>query len=378
MNDHETTEVDEAMEKLGAGMHLAIRYGSAEKNLNTLLPGLIKKKADLARCMLCSDDVSVAELSRDGHVDRIIRRARDIFMETAGLDREAASLEAVAMATLNPSRFLKPFYDYHQLPHTGEVAAGFKANLVVLSSLDDLRADRVIRNGVVVAENGRLCSDPGSFDYSGFLKSVNVGKKIEASDFRIEVPGKGDEVMVNVIEVVPHSLITRKVVVPFPVRAGLLVAQPEKDLAKIAVFERHHGTGSRQVAFVQGLGITKNAIASTVAHDSHNLIVAGVDDAAMARAANYLIEHGGGMVVVRDDDVVYFPLQIGGLMSTMDRETVVEQYKSVVAASKMLGMKLENIFMTLSFISLPVIPELKITDRGLVDVEAFDFIGLLA
>ncbi|HSA14082.1 MAG TPA: adenine deaminase [Spirochaetota bacterium] len=378
MNDHEATGPAEAAEKLAAGMYLALRYGSADKTLDAILPDLVARGADLSRCMLCSDDVSAAELGRDGHVDRIIRRAREIFMQSGGMPAQDAAVRAIALATVNPAGYLSRFLDFHSLPPVGKVAPGHRANLALLRSLENIEVETVIRGGVIVAERGRLVQRKPRYDYSALLKSVNVGKKITPEDFVIAAPEKAKSVRARVIDVVPHCLLTKTAIVEMPAVNGEIKADPESDIAKIAVFERHHATGSRMVALARGLGIKSNAIASTVAHDSHNLIVAGVDDESMARAAMYLVENGGGMVVVLDSGDVYFPLQIGGLMSTADMGEVARQYGAVVEASRKIGMVHENIFMTLSFISLPVIPELKITDRGLVDVGKFDFVPLFS
>jgi adenine deaminase len=376
MNDHEATGADEALEKLAAGMYLAIRYGSAEKNLDAILPQLIERGADLSRCMLCSDDLSAVELHHDGHVDRIMRRARDIFIKAGGLSTRNAAIEAIIMATATPAAYLSRFFEFQGMPPLGAVARGHGANLVVLSSLDDLIVDKVIHRGKVVAEKGALVDRLPVYDYTLLLDSVNVGRPVTAADFYIASPVPDGAVSVRVIDVIPSSMLTGDAAVEMTARAGRINAVPEDDIAKIAVFERHHATGSRAVGFVRGLGITKHAIASTVAHDSHNLIVAGVDDESMARAARCLVERGGGMVAVLDEGEVYFSLQIGGLMSTEGIEQVARSYGDVVAASRELGMRHENIFMILGFLSLPVIPELKITDRGLVDVGKFDFVPL--
>lgn len=376
MNDHEVTGPDEAIEKLEAGMYIALRYGTADKALNAILPDLISRGADLSRYMLCSDDVSAAELDRDGHVDRIIRRARDIFSKFGGLSAQDAAVSAIAMATLNPGKYLSRFLEFQSLPPIGKIAPGYKANLVTLKSLEGLEVEHVIREGVIVAERGSLISKQLSYDYSGLLNSVNVGKKISAKDFTIAAPKGKKDARVRVIDVIPHSLLTQTAVVAMPIENGEIAADPARNIIKIAVFERHRATGSRTVALARGLGITSNAIASTVAHDSHNLIVAGVNDESMARAAQYLVDNGGGMVVVLDSGDVYFPLQIGGLMSTAEIGTVAGQYNAVVEASRKIGMGHDNIFMTLSFLSLPVIPELKITNKGLVDVGKFDFVPL--
>lgn len=376
MNDHEATEPDEAIEKLAAGMYIALRCGSADKTLNTILPELLARRVDLSRCMLCSDDVSAVELSRDGHVDRIIRRVRDIFSEVGGMSPQDAAIAAITMATLNPARYLSRFLEFQSLPPVGKIAVGHRANLVILRSMQGLEVASVIVGGVVVAERGCLSATMPRYDYSRLLKSVNVGGEISTKDFAIAAPLGSSSALVRVIDVVPQSLFTRCAVLAMAIKNGEVVAHPSEDIAKIAVFERHRATGSHTVGLVRGLGIHSGAIASTVAHDSHNLIVVGVDDGSMARAAGHLVQHGGGMVVVLDADLVYFPLPIGGLMSTAEISTVAEQYTAVVLASRRIGAVHDNIFMTLSFLSLPVIPELKITDRGLVDVGRFDFVSL--
>ncbi|MFH0784268.1 MAG: adenine deaminase [Pseudomonadota bacterium] len=377
MNDHEATEPDEAIEKLKAGMYIALRYGSADKTLNAILPELLTRGIDLSCCMLCSDDVSAVELSCDGHVDRIIRRVRDIFSGVGGLRLQDATIAAITMATLNPARYLSRFLEFQRLPPVGKIAAGHRANLVILRSFEGLEVESVIVGGVIVAEKGSLCATMPRYNYSGFLKSVNVGRTLSAKDFAITTPQGHRNAKVRVIDVIPQSLLTRTAVLSMTARNGELQADPTRDIAKIAVFERHRATGSHTIALARGLGIRSGAIASTVAHDSHNLIVAGVDDESMAYAAGHLVHHGGGMVVVMESELVYFPLPIGGLMSTAEIGTVAEQYNAVVLASRKIGAVHDNIFMTLSFLSLPVIPELKITDRGLVDVGRFDFVSLI-
>jgi len=195
-------------------------------------------------------------------------------------------------------------------------------------------------------------------------------------DFEIKAPVNQSTVKAKIIEVIPKSIITKETSLYLPVKNQQLRADTNLDLAKIAVFERHQATGNHSLGFVRGLGIKKGAIASTIAHDSHNLIITGVDEGAMVKAGNFLIEKGGGMVVVVGEDIEYFPLKIGGLMSDSNIETVVQQYGGVIEAVKNIGTSLENIFMTMSFLALPVIPKLKITDKGLVDVEKFAFVKL--
>lgn len=376
MNDHETTGPDEAIEKLEAGMHLALRYGSADKSLDAILPELIARGVDLSRCMLCSDDISATELCRDGHVDRIIRRVRDIFMTIGGLSAQDAAIAAIAMATLNPAGYLSRFLELHALPPVGKIAPGHRANLAILKSIEGLEVESVIWNGVIVAQKGALISSKVVYDYSDLMQSVNVGRVITAKDFAIAAPAGKTSVEVRVIDVIANSLLTGSALLAMAVDNGEIIADPARDIAKIAVFERHRATGLRTIALARGLGIQSGAIASTVAHDSHNLIVAGVDDASMARAVQYLVENQGGMVVILDSGAVFFPLPIGGLMASAAINVVTRQYNEVVAASRKIGIVHDNLFMTLSFLSLPVIPALRITDKGLVDVGDFAFAPL--
>lgn len=375
MSDHETTSPAEAIDKLKSGIHLAIRYGSADKALDDILPALIREGLDLSRCMLCSDDISPRELLESGHVDRIIKKARAVFIEHAGFDIEKATVEAISLATLNPARYIARFLRHHSHPMIGEIAEGYKANLIILDNLEELRIDRVLHAGESVVEGGVYRRERVQYDYSEFLGSVNMGELSE-DDFRIAYDGKRESVNARIIEVIPNSLLTRSTVSAVETLNKELHPSPEEDIIKIAVFERHHATGSHAVSFVKGLGLKRNAAASTVAHDSHNLIIAGTEEKSMARAANHLIRNGGGMVAVDNERIFYLPLKIGGLMSLDSIEEVVEHYRTVQDGARVLGTDLEHFFMTLSFLALPVIPELKITDKGLVDVNRFEIVSL--
>lgn len=375
MSDHESSNLDEVIEKHNLGMHIALRYGSATKDLERILPGLLKANFNLDRFMVCSDDLDPIELYEKGHVDRIIRKTRDIIQENSRSSLEQASVLAISLATINPSRYFSRFLRLHNYPETGEIAKGKKANLVVFDSLEDLEIDKAVYNGVLLVNNKEYVGELLDYDYSEFLGKVNIGKKLLPDDFKIAAPGNKTSLDVKVIEIIKDSLETKQKILPFVVYNKELKTNPEKDIAKIAVIERHKATGSYSLGFVEGLGIKKGACASTVSHDSHNLIVVGVDDKSMAEASNYLSEKGGGMVVVADK-IDYFPLKICGLMSTSSIEKVVDEYKNIKKATRRVGSILENTFMTMAFLALPVIPKLKITNRGLVDVEKFKFVSL--
>lgn len=375
MSDHETISLDEVIEKNKLGMYIALRYGSATKDLERIFPGLLEANIDLDRFMLCSDDIDPFDLSEEGHVDRIVKKAREIIQRHTSLNFEQATILAIRLATLNPSNYFSRFYKFHSLPETGEIAEGKKANLVVFQSLEALEIDTVLHNGELVVSQSEYIGKHPDFDYSEFLGQVVTGKTFQAEDFKIKPKKSRTSVNVRVIEIIKDSLETGHKILPFSVVSGEIKTDPEKDLAKIAVIERHRGTGSYSLGFVQGLGLKKGAIASTVAHDSHNLIVAGADDESMARAVLLLSEKGGGMAVITEK-TDYFPLEIAGLMSTSKIEKVVDDYRRIRQAVKNTGSPLDNPFMVLSFLALPVIPKLKITNRGLVDVEKFQFVDL--
>lgn len=379
MSDHECTWLDEAVEKRRAGMTIALRYGTASKDLDRILPELWDRMdGDLSGFMLCSDDISAAELLRDGHMDRTVRRTRDLLQASAGLDPTTATIEALRLATRNPGAYFARFFRTQNLPPMGTLAEGARANAVVLDSLETLAVRHVFCGGARVDERN---AEPTPPPVPTVLRSsVQLPHPPTANDFRIEIePTPGQETAtLRVIEFEPGSLLTGQSVAEFAIGDGGIAADPTRDLAKIAVLERHGGPGTRAVGFVRGLGLKTGALASTVAHDSHNLVVAGVEDEALVAACDALRQCGGGFAVAVDDDVQVLPLEVGGLMADRSIATVVREFDELLAAAQSTGTALENPFMALSFLSLPVIPELKITDRGLVDVGRFDFVPLQA
>ena len=377
MSDHESRTGPEALEKRQAGMTVAMRYGSATKDLDQILPFLAEQGVSLDGFLLCSDDLDAEELHNHGHVDRIVRRARDILVRHARLNVEQAAIQAITMATLHPARYFSRFFRHHGYPEMGAIIPGRVANLAVLDSLDSLECSTVVRRGEVVVANGKVArvEDPG--EYGELLHTVRIKRPLAASDFVVPFSGPGKEAAVRVIGAEDGSLSTKHRVLRLPVYNGKIQIDLVQDVVKIAVIERHHNTGRRAVGFVSGLGIQQGAVASTVGHDSHNLIVAGVDERAMATAANHLAAIGGGMAVAIGDKVTALPLAICGLMSTSSIDAVVVQYQALLAVAKQTGTSSKNVFLLLSFLALPVIPQLKITNRGLVDVDAFAPVPLL-
>lgn len=377
MSDHESSTGEEALEKRQAGMTVAIRYGSATKDLDVILPYLVERGECLEGYMLCSDDLDAEELHERGHVDRIVRRARDILVQHGNIDNEQATIQAIAMATLHPARYFSRFFRHHGYPEMGAIALGSVANLAVLDSLETLECSTVIRRGEVVVANGIVERREVPGDYGGLLRSVTVKEPLSASDFIVPYNGPEREVAARVIGAEDGSLTTQMRIDDLPVTDGEIKADLARDVIKIAVIERHHNTGKQAVGFVSGLGMQRGAVASTVGHDSHNLIVAGVHEHAMATAANHLVKIGGGMAVAIGNEITSLPLPICGLMSTSSVDAVVADYRSLQAAASRTGTTSKNIFLLLSFLALPVIPHLKITNRGLVDVDAFSPVPLL-
>jgi adenine deaminase len=307
-------------------------------------------------------------------MDRTVRRAREVVTENAGLDLEAATLLVLRLASFNPGRYFQRFFDLLRQPGMGRLKEGFRADLVIIDDLKSFKVNEVLVGGREVARSGGCLQVPEKVCFDAFLNSVNPGRRFSAEDFRIACDRPS--VRANVIGVVPNSLLTKKLVLDIRSEAGELRAAPDRDIAKVAVIERHKGTGRFALGLVRGLGLRRGAVASTVAHDSHNIIVAGVDDGAMAEAVNRLAEAGGGMIAVGPEGAAIHPLEVAGLMSGRPAEETALSYRRARRAARELGSPLDNVFMTLSFLALPVIPELKLTDRGLVDVALYGFVPL--
>jgi adenine deaminase len=352
-SDHEACHLDEAREKLRAGMHVMIREGSSEKNLFDLLP--LINDFNSQNCSLVTDDRHCDDLLRDGHLDHTIRLA---------VSRGFSPLRAIQMASINTAR-------YFGLRRRGAVAPGYRADFVLLDELETFSIFQTYLDGKVIAP---ASWGPASTDLT-VTKSVHLGE-VDPSCLKMPAPADGKKV--RVIRTVPGQIVTEMDMVVPVTRDGLIMADSESDVVKLAVFERHHGSGGVGLGLVRGLGLKSGAIASTVAHDSHNLIVAGVSDSDMLLAVRALADCGGGFVCVRDGWVLNLvPLPLAGLMSDEEPEIVAAGLDGLNASARELGCP-ENInpFMQLSFLSLPVIPRLRLTDRGLVDVEAFAPVSL--
>jgi adenine deaminase len=354
-SDHECTTYQEALEKRRLGMWIMIREGSAARNLEALLPLVLDHGP--AGVLLCTDDREPDHLLREGHVNDVVRKAVALG---------CSAFDAVTMATLNAAR-------YHRLDRHGAVAPGYLADIVAVEDLQRFRPVGVWKRGDLAAEDGRALTVPPVEAPAWMRDSVRVAP-LGATDFALSANGS-----VRVIGVEPDQIVTRALVASPPTREGHALADPDRDLAKVAVVERHHRTGRIGVGFVTGFGLRHGAMASTHAHDAHNVVVGGVDDADMAAAVNRLAENGGGQVVIsRGRVLAELPCPIGGLLSDRSAEEVAAAAVGLQEAAEQLGTTLDAPFMAASFLALSVIPELKITDRGLVDTVNLELVPLEA
>jgi len=354
-SDHECTTLEEAREKLRRGMHILIREGTTARNLHALLPLVTPANARL--CHFCTDDRHPDTLldANQGHLDDVVRKAI-----AWGLD----PVTAIQMASINTA-------EYFQLRGVGAIAPGYRADILVLDDLEAVRIAQVYAAGELVAEKGSMLASRADFRQVPLQPSVHVD--LTALDFSIAA-GEGSA---RVIGVIPEQVVTEELRLEPTIENGYAVSDPARDLLKIAVIERHHRTGNVGLGLVHGVGLKRGAIASSVAHDSHNLVVIGTSDDEMKAAVAAITEMGGGQVVIAGGEVqASCPLPIAGLMSDQPLEAVAAQVESLTRASRELGCTLPDPLMTMSFLALAVIPSLKLTDLGLVDVGRFEIVPL--
>ena len=357
--DHECSTVEEMTDRLRVGMRILIREGSAARNLDALARGV--NPYTVGRCSFCTDDKQAEDILKEGHIDHIVRRA-----VARGLD----PVTAIQMATINAA-------ECFALRGTGSLDPGFAADLVVVDTLESFRVREVYKGGRLVAENHRASFAVPRPDISAVSGSVNVAEIGEES---LRLPLKGPSV--NVIRLVPGSLITEKAIRTVEVdEAGYYTTGPSSGISKLAVIERHRATGNIGLGLVEGYGLVGGAVATTIAHDSHNLIVIGDNDRDMRIAASELIRCEGGMTLCKEGRILdTLPLPIAGLMSNEPAEEISKRLARLNRlAHDELGVNREiDPFMSLSFLALPVIPDIKLTDMGLFDVGRFEFMGIEA
>ena len=355
--DHESTSLEEGREKLRRGFWVMMRGGSVAPDLEALAPLLREDPARAGRCMGVSDDVDVRTLLEEGHQDAKLRR-----LCARGVD----PLAALRCLTLSPA-------EYFRLPRRGAIAPGWRADLALVDSLETCRVHRVWKDGVLVARDGRLCVSP---DHAVPPALLDRGEPLPPLDReRLRVPAAGR--LLRVLGARPGSLLTENLLLPPRVEEGQVVPDPERDLVKLAVRERHTGSGRLGVGFVRGLGLRRGALGASVAHDAHNHIAAGADDRSLFTALRALEELGGGFVAAEGDRILAaLPLPVGGLMNPGPGEETARLLEEVDRAVRGLGVEGLHPCMALSFLSLSVIPRLKLTDRGYVDLEGGGLLGL--
>lgn len=351
LSDHESTSLEEAREKLSRGMYVMIREGSSERNLEALLP-LVTDKT-YKRCLFVVDDRSCADLLRDGDIDAVVRKAIRL-----GLD----PVRAIQMATINPA-------EYFRLHGLGAIAPGYVANLIVLGDLSALEAEMVFYRGELVAKEGQALFSPFSplmLEDKEMTHTINI-KPFNIEALKMPAP-KGAS---PIIEIVPDQIVTKKVEKKAKVEKGFVVPDIERDILKLVVVERHKATGNIGLGLVKGFGLKKGALASSIAHDSHNILAVGTRDEDLYVAIKEIERLQGGLVIAAEGKVLAsLPLPIAGLLSEEPLEVVVERFEKLKDIAADLGTRLTDPFATLSFLALPVIPELRLTDKGLVDVVA--------
>ena len=353
-SEHECTTLEEARRKLERGMHIHIREGSTARNLEALAP-LIQPHTAM-QCSFVTDDRNTLDIIQKGHIDNMIRSAIEL-----GVD----PILAIRVATLSTAR-------HYGIQYMGAIAPGYLADLVVFDSLETINVLRVYKQGVLVAKKGKMVQEFGIQEQPRLRRSVNI-HYLEPEDFQVKARGTH----MNVIGMIPHQIVTERLIEEPKVVDGLVVSDIDNDIVKVSIIERHNASEPSAVGFVRGTGIKEGAMVSSIAHDSHNIVAVATNDTDLITAAIQIVRMQGGIAVVKDGKVLEsLPLPIAGLMSDQPIEHVSEKLTSLKDAAHKLGTPLDEPFMAMAFLSLPVIPKLKITDKGLVDVERFRIIDL--
>lgn len=353
--DHECITKEQALDRLRAGIKVMLREGSAAKNMRGLLPTVNPDTAPYF--MFCADDKIPAELLDSGYINYMVKTAVEEGVSVAN---------ALQIATINAAR-------HYGIKDAGAILPGRRADLLVFDNLDEWKPRQVYKDGRLAVDNGRLLQEGRNCDSSSLEHTVNLAP-VTVESFRLPLKTE----MANVIGLVPYQIVTNKAVLSVKRVDGCAVSDVENDILKLAVLERHHATGNIGLGLVKGFGLKRGALASTVGHDSHNLIVIGTNDEDMLAAVQELQRIGGGICIAEDGQIRgVLPLPVGGLMTNEPALMVAKQQAEMIALAREMGVpEFYSPFLTLAFLSLPVIPSLKLTDRGLVDVDSFKFIPL--
>ena len=352
-SDHECTTPEQALQRLRSGMHLHLREGAVSKNFMALSEIINQDTAPYIS--FCADDISAEELLKEGHINKIVRMA---------ISRKVPVATVLQIATINTAK-------YYGLKDVGAIAPGYKADILVMDSQNVRMPRQVYKSGQLVCTDGVVVDIPKTVIPPEVLNTINI-KGIRKEELKIPMNGN----MANVIGIVPYQVVTKHFKLQVAVKNGEVISDIENDILKLAVFERHHGTGNVGLGLVKGLGLKSGAIASSIAHDSHNIIVAGTNDTDMILAVEEISRIGGGIVIVENGSILScFPLPIAGLMTDLPAQEVADKQAELREIAHSLGVySFINPFLTLSFCSLPVIPALKLTDQGLVLVATGKYI----
>jgi adenine deaminase len=364
-DDHEGTVLEDAVERVRQGMKAMLRYGSSWYDVASQVGAITQLGLDSRRFILVTDDSHAQTISQDGHMDRVLRHA---------IEQGLNPITAIQMMTINTAEH------FGLTKEIGMIAPGRWGDVVLVKDLKDFKADLVIAKGQVIAENGKWTVKLPKFKYPSWAtNSVHLKRKLKAEDFKLQVKGLKSNVKANVIGVIENQAPTRHLTFDIRPIDAEIKADLGRDIAKLALVERHRGTGGVMLGLVSGFGFEGPcAVASTVAHDSHHMIVAGTDEESMAVAANTLAKSQGGQVVVKEGQVIgQVDLKIAGLMSTEKADVVAGKAETILEGFQACGCKLNNPNMQLSLLALVVIPELRISDMGLVDVTKFNFVPVV-
>jgi adenine deaminase len=353
-DDHECIDYDELLDRIRVGMTVLVREGSTERNLETLIKGVVKNHLSYEHLSFCTDDKDADQIKNEGHINYNVSKAISIGVPP---------IKAIQMATINTARH------FHIEDEIGSVTPGRLADILLVRDLNQIKPTKVIFEGQIVAEDGKLITNKPVLQYPSWIKnSIKLKNSINAKSFTV-YSKKNFSVRVNVIGIQGEQIINKWLKEELPVRDGKICNSLKKDILKLAVVERYGKNGNVGIAFVKGFGLKRGALASSISHDHHNIVTVGTNDSEMAVAINSIYKMQGGFVVVENGKVkAELELRIGGLMSEKNATEVIEKIEELNSAAKTLGCTLPAPFMSLSFVSLPTVPQLGLTDMGLVDV----------
>ncbi len=359
-DDHECVTYEELLERVRLGMSVLVREGSTERNCEELIRGVLTEGLDTTHLMFCTDDKHVNDILNEGHINYNVNKAIELGMEP---------MQAIQMATINTARH------FRIEDEIGSITPGRKADILLTHDITKIKPHTVIFEGEVVTEEGAMISEIPSRDYPEWIRNTVILKsKVTAESFLVKTE-QTDKTSVNVIGITGDQIINDWLTDELQVKDGSVISDPDRDILKLAVVERYGKNGNIGVGFVQGFGLKRGALAASVSHDHHNIVTVGTNDSDMALAANTVADIQGGLAVVLDGEVLAkMALRIGGLMSDLPAKKVIQEIEQVNLAVRELGSDLPAPFMTLEFISLPTVPELGLTDMGLIDVLAHKII----